>query len=235
MSFAAPGAAAPCRTITSDLMTWHKNATITCLVLATAALPARADNLLIWAPVKVSEQSYKATMGFCLPTEWETSAGADLALAAANGGAFLAGSQQAMLWGKISKVKVMPASASQLGADVRLDTLRGSGSLMLSRSRSWIFSETMDMQATRSIRLSYDAVDTRSTSVNALQALTLVYPWAGTSLSARVGISSVSGDLSSSVAINQNILPDLNLGATIPELGSSVQAGNISLNYQITW
>jgi hypothetical protein len=50
-----------------------------------------------------------------------------------------------------------------------------------------------------------------------------------------VGISSVSGDLSSSVAINQNILPDLNLGATIPELGSSVQAGNISLNYQITW
>jgi hypothetical protein len=55
------------------------------LLLLTAALislapSADADNLVIWTPVKVSENSYKATMGFRLPAEWETSAGADLGL-----------------------------------------------------------------------------------------------------------------------------------------------------------
>lgn len=64
---------------------------------AFTALPAQADNLLIWNPVQVSDQSYKATMGFRLPFEWETSAGADLGLAGTDGDAILPGSGQATL------------------------------------------------------------------------------------------------------------------------------------------
>ena len=46
--------------------------TILCAAWLAQMLPARADNLLIWNPVQVSDQAYKATMGFRLPFEWET-------------------------------------------------------------------------------------------------------------------------------------------------------------------
>ena len=198
-------------------------------------LPARADNLLIWAPVKVSDQSYKATLGFRLPAEWETSAGADIGLAAHKDGALMPDSEQATLWGTITKVRVTPAARAQQDVGVRVDTLRGSGSLMLSRSRSWILSDSLDMQSTRSVNVSYDAVNAQQTSVNASQALKLIYPWTGTSLSAGAGMIDFKGDFSTSVAVNQRILPNLNLSAAVTDPLSSGQASNVSVNYQLRW
>jgi hypothetical protein len=139
------------------------------------------------------------------------------------------------LWGTITKVRVTPAARAQQDVGVRVDTLRGSGSLMLSRSRSWILSGSLDMQSTRSVNVSYDAVNAQQTSVNASQALKLIYPWTGTSLSAGAGMIDFKGDFSTSVAVNQRILPNLNLSAAVTDPLSSGQASNVSVNYQLRW
>ncbi|MDM9627249.1 hypothetical protein QTL95_15180 [Rhizobium sp. S152] len=196
---------------------------------------ARADNLVIWTPVKVSDRSYKATMGFRLPMAWETSAGADIGLASTRSGALVPDSEQAALWGRISKVGVTPAARVEQAASVRVDTLRATASLMLSRSRSWIFSDSLDMQTTRSVNVSYDPVDTRQTSVTTSQALKLIQPWTGTSVSAGANFNNVSSAFTSSLVVSQNIVPNLDLTATVNDPGSADRSGNIRLNYNITW
>ncbi|PDT09233.1 hypothetical protein CO670_31985 [Rhizobium sp. J15] len=216
-------------------MTTFKIACILFSILPFVAAAAQADDLVIWSPAKLSDRSYKATMGFRLPAEWETSAGADLALASTKGGALLPDSEQAMLWGRISKTTVTPAGQSQQGARISVDTLRGSGALMLSRSRSWILSDSLDMQSSRSVSVRYDPVDARQSSVTASQALKLIYPWTGTSLSARAGVTNASGDFSSMVAVNQTILPNLNLDASVSNPFSPDEAGSVNLRYRVSW
>ncbi|MBB3594402.1 hypothetical protein FHX08_004806 [Rhizobium sp. BK529] len=210
---------------------------IACFVFALLPLanPVFADDLVIWSPVKVSTRSYKTTIGFRLPTEWETSAGADLALASNKSGAPLPDSGQAMLWGKLEKVSVTPGSRMQQDATVQVDTLRGSGALMLSRSRNWILSDSLDMQTTRTVSLGYNAQDVRQATVSASQAVKLIYPWTGTSISAGSSISDVSGDFSSTVAVSQNILPNLGLSASVSDPLSTGRTGNVNLNYQLRW
>ncbi|MGZ2504219.1 hypothetical protein ACVINI_004701 [Rhizobium beringeri] len=219
----------------SDLMTTSKIACILIAILPSLTAAARADDLVIWSPAKLSDRSYKATMGFRLPAEWETSAGADIALAATKGGAPLPDSEQAMLWGRITRTSVTPAGRSQQGASVSVDTLRGSGALTLSRSRSWILSDSLDMQSSRSISVQFDAVDARQASVTASQALKLIHPWTGTSLSAGTGVSNASGDFSSTVAVSQTILPNLNLDASMNNPFSGDEAGSVNLRYRVNW
>ncbi|MFA1623733.1 hypothetical protein ACDY96_13145 [Rhizobium mongolense] len=199
------------------------------------AFPAKADNLLIWAPVRVSEQSYKATMGFRLPFEWETSAGADLALASTDGEAIQPGSEQATFWGKITKASVTPAGNAQQDASLRIDTLRGSGSLMLSRSRSFILSDSLDLQTNRAVSVGYAAVETRQTSVTATQALKLIYPWTGTSISAGSSVTDFGKDFSSSVGVSQTVLPNLNLNASVTDPLSSGRSASVNVNYRVSW
>lgn len=128
-----------------------------------------------------------------------------------------------------------PESRSQQGASVSVDTLRGGGALTLSRSRSWILSDSLDMQSSRSISVQYDAVDARQASVTASQALKLIHPWTGTSLSAGTGVSNVSGDFSSTVAVSQAILPNLNLDASMNNPFSGDEAGSVNLRYRVNW
>ncbi|TAU28552.1 hypothetical protein ELI13_19870 [Rhizobium ruizarguesonis] len=229
------GAAALCQAKRSYFMTTFKIACILFAILPSLTAAARADDLVIWSPAKLSDRSYKATMGFRLPAEWETSAGADIALASTKGGAPLPGSEQAMLWGRITRTSVTPESRSQQGASVSVDTLRGSGALTLSRSRNWILSDSLDMQSSRSISVQYDAVDARQASVTASQALKLIHPWTGTSLSAGTGVSNVSGDFSSTVAVSQAILPNLNLDASMNNPFSGDEAGSVNLRYRVNW
>lgn len=213
-------------------------AKIACIVLVAVMVgmtPVRAEDLLIWSPQKLSDQSYKATMGFRLPMEWETSAGAEFALASTKGGALLADSEQATLWGRITRVSVTPASQSQQDVTMRLDTLRGNGSLIVSRSRSWILSNSLDMQTTRSVSVDYDAVDTRKASVALSQSLTLIQPWTGTSVSAGGGLNDFNGDFSGRLGLSQKILPNLDLSASVSDALSSSQASNVRVNYRLSW
>jgi len=199
------------------------------------ALPTKADNLLIWRPVRVSEQSYKATMGFRLPSEWETSAGADLALASAGGGTIQTDSEQATLWGKITKVRATPAGQAEQDASVRIDTLRGSGSLLLSRSRSFILSDSLDLQTSRFVSVGFDAVETRQASVTASQALKLIAPSTGTTFSAGGSVVDFGKDFSSSLGVSQNIFPNLNLSAGMTDPLSIDRSATVNVNYRVSW
>ncbi|MGO7869878.1 hypothetical protein AB9E15_11545 [Rhizobium leguminosarum] len=216
-------------------MTIFKTACILFAILPSLTAAAKADDLLIWSPAKLSDRSYKATVGFRLPAEWETSAGADIALASTKGGALLPDSEQAMLWGRITRTNVTPAGRSERGASVSVDTLRGSGALTLSRSRSWTLSDSLDMQSSRSISVQYDAVEARQASVTASQALKLIHPWTGTALSAGTGVSNASGDFSSTVGVSQAILPNLNLDASVSNPFSGGEAGSVNLRYRVNW
>lgn len=195
---------------------------------------AQADSLVIWNPVKVAPQTYKTTIGFRLPLAWETSAGADFGLGS-NRGVILPDSQQAMLWGKLSKENVTPASRFVQEVSVQVDTLRGTGALLLSRSRDWILSDSFDMETSRSLNIGYDMAGAQQASVNASQAVKLIYPWTGTSLSAQGTIADASGDVTTTLGFNQAILPNLNFSASLTEPLSGEQAGDVRLNYQVKW
>ncbi len=231
---APSGESSVCEFKTIDSMKQIKTA---CFVFALLpfANPASADDLFIWSPVKVSNRSYKTTVGFRLPMEWETSAGADLALASNKSGAPMPGSGQAMLWGRLEKVSVTPASRAQQDVTLQVDTLRGSGALMLSRSRSWILSDTLDMQTTRSVSVGYDAVDARQATVSASQAINLIHPWTGTSISAGSSVGNVNGDFSSTLGVSQTLFPNLGLNASVTDPLSTGRTGNINVNYQLNW
>lgn len=216
-------------------MTKRKTACFLFAVGLLAAGAAKGDNLLIWSPAKVSDRSYRATVGFRLPMAWETSAGADVGLASTKGGALLPDSRQATLWGKISKVNVTPAGQSERDVSLRVDTLRGSSQLLLSRSRSWILSESLDMESSRSVSIGYDALDTRQATMTASQALKLIHPWTGTSLSVNGNLNDTKGDFSSTVAVSQNILPTLNVNASVTNPLSTGRTGNVGLSYQLRW
>jgi hypothetical protein len=216
-------------------MTKQKIACFLFAVCLSAGGPARADDLLIWAPARTADRSYKATVGFRLPMAWETSAGADVALASTKGGALLPDSEQATLWGKIAKANVTPAGRSERDVSLRVDTLRGSGQLMLSRSRNWILSDSLDMQSSRSISIGYDAAETRQAAVTVSQALKLIHPWTGTSLSVNGSLDDVNGDFSSTVAVSQNILPTLNVNASLTDPLSADRTGNVGLSYRLRW
>ncbi|MEZ2126572.1 MULTISPECIES: hypothetical protein [unclassified Sinorhizobium] len=195
---------------------------------------AQADSLVIWNPVKVAPQTYKTTIGFRLPLAWETSAGADFGLGS-NKGAILPDSQQAMLWGKLLKENITPASRFVQEVSVQVDTLRGTGALLLSRSRGWILSDSFDMETSRSLNIDYDATGAQQASVNASQAVKLIYPWTGTSLSAQGTIADASGDVTTTLGFNQAILSNLNFSASLTEPLSAQPTGDVRLNYQVKW
>lgn len=211
--------------------------TISCIAAASlfAAMSAKADNLVIWAPEKTSDHSYKATLGFRLPMEWEPSAGADVALSTTKGGVPVPDSEQATLWGRISKVNATPAGQSQRDLSLRVDTLRGDSTIAVSGSQSWIVNDSLDMKATRSLSFDYHAAEERRGSVIASQALTLSHAWTGTSISAGGSFTDLGNDFSSSVGLNQQILPNLNFNATVTDPMSASEASNLSMNYQLNW
>ncbi|WP_286203017.1 hypothetical protein [Rhizobium lusitanum] len=143
---------------------------------ASLSQTAYAGDLLIWTPVKVAPRTYHTTIGFRLPMAWEMSAGADIGLGSAPGGKILSGSELATFWGKAVDDSRNFASKSRREVALRLDTLRGSGTLYLGRSRNWIVSKDLDMQTTHALNVNYGRAQSQSTSVTASQAVTIIFP-----------------------------------------------------------
>lgn len=71
--------------------------------------------------------------------------------------------------------------------------------------------------------------------MTASQALKLIHPWTGTSLSGGTGVSNASGDFSSTVGVSQTILPNLNLDASVSNPFSGGEAGSVNLRYRVQW
>ncbi|MEZ2222836.1 hypothetical protein [Rhizobium sp. RCC_161_2] len=196
---------------------------------------ADAGDLLIWTPVKVAPRTYQTTIGFRLPMAWEMSAGADIGLGSAPGGKILSGTELATFWGKAVDDSRNFASKSRREVAIRLDTLRGSGTLYLGRSRNWIVSKDLDLQTTRALNVNYVATQSQPTSVTASQGVTLIFPWTGTSISANGAVTDLKGAVSSTLAFNQPIAPNLNFTASVVDPLALTPAGNVNVNYRIKW
>ena len=211
--------------------------TFLCVLICTASLlqTAGASDLVIWSPAKVAPRTYQTTIGFRLPMAWEMSAGADIGLGSATGGKILSGSELATLWGKAVDDHSNFASKSRREVAVRLDTLRGSGTLYLGRSRNWILSENLDMQTLRSLNVSYVTTQAAPASVTASQAVTMIFPWTGTSISASGAVTDLNGAFSSTLAFKQPIAPNLNLTASLNDPLTLMPAGDVRVDYRIKW
>lgn len=208
-----------------------------CVVLGTMtiALPAKADGALIWAPVKVAPRVYQTTVGVKLPLAVDASAGADLGLGAGTGGNLLSDSQLATVWGKVVDSRHRLGTTDDRAVVLRIDTLRGNGGVSLSRSTSWSYSSDIDLQTTNSINLNYAADPSVSSSIDATQALTMTYPWAGTAVSASGTVQSTTGGVTGTVAVNQPIAPHLGFTASMADPLSSARAGDLRMNYRVKW
>ncbi|MDL2406892.1 hypothetical protein PY650_14725 [Rhizobium calliandrae] len=211
--------------------------TFLCVQLCTTPLfeTAGASDLVIWSPVKLAPRTYQTTIGFRLPMAWEMSAGADLGLAGAAGGKILRGSELATLWGKA--VDDRRSLAGQLRSEValRMDTLKGDGTLYLGRSQSWIFSKDIDMQTLGSLNLNYVATRAEPASVTASQGVTMIFASTGTSISASGAVKDRDGAFSSTLGFNQPIAPNLNLSASFNDPLTLTPTGDVRVDYRIKW
>lgn len=166
---------------------------------------------------------------------WEVSAGADIGLGGAAGGAILSGSELATLWGRAVDNHNNFASKSRREVAVRVDTVRGNGTLYLGRSRNWIVSKDLDMQTTRALNVNYMVAQGQPASVTASQAVTMIFPWTGTSISASGAVTDFKGAVSSTLAFNQPIVTNLNFTASLTDPLALTPAGNVNVNYRIKW
>ncbi|MBB5577971.1 MULTISPECIES: hypothetical protein [Rhizobium] len=196
---------------------------------------AYAGDLVIWSPVKVAPRTYHATIGFRLPMAWEMSAGADVGLGGAAGGTILTGSELATLWGRAVDDRSNFSGNSRREVAVRVDTLKGSGMMYLGRSRNWIFSQDIDMQMLRSLNVSYATTQAVPASITASQAVTIIFPWTGTSISASGEVTDAKDAFSSRFAFKQAVAPNLNLTASLTDPLTLTPAGNVRVDYRIKW
>ncbi|MET0747404.1 MAG: hypothetical protein ABWY49_04370 [Rhizobium sp.] len=197
--------------------------------------PAMADGALIWTPVKVAPRIYQTTLGVRLPLSIDASAGADFGLSTEPGGKLMSGSELATLWGKVADNRDTLAGKDERALVIRIDTLRGNGGVSLSRSKSWIYSADLDLQASRSLSLNYATTSNEPASVNATQALTMIYPWAGTAVSASSTVASDSGGVTGTLAFNQPLAANLDFTASIVAPLSTTATGDVQMRYQIKW
>lgn len=196
---------------------------------------AMADGALIWTPVRVAPRVYQTTVGVRLPLAVEASAGADLGLSTEQGGKLMSGSELATLWGKVTDSRNTLAGKDSRALVIRIDTLRGNGGVSLSQSKKWIYSQDLDLQASRSLNINYATTSGVPASVDLTQALTMTYPWAGTALSASSTVTSATGSLTGTVAFNQPIAPHLNLTASMADPLSATRSGDVRMRYNIKW
>jgi hypothetical protein len=196
---------------------------------------ALADGALIWTPVKVAPRVYQTTLGLQLPLAVDASAGADFGLSTEPGGRLLSGSELATLWGKVADHRDTLAGNDERALVIRIDTLRGNGGVSLSRSKSWIYSADLDLQASRSLSLNYATTSSEPASINATQALTMTYPWAGTAVSASSTVASDSGGVTGTLAFNQPIAANLDFTASVADPLSTTPTGDVQMRYQINW
>jgi hypothetical protein len=213
----------------------YSSTAMTLLAVNLSSSPARASDLLIWSPVKTAPRAYQTTVGFRIPMEWETSAGADLGLGGLPGGKIESGSELASLWGKIADDRNTFDGSVSREVAVRLDPLRSSSTLALSRSRNWIYSENIDLGVSHSLSINYAPNGNAATSVNASQALTMTYPWTGTAISASGTLTDMKGAFASSLAFDQPIAPNLSFNASLTDPMSPSKSGDLRINYQVKW
>ncbi|TXI05672.1 MAG: hypothetical protein E6Q76_10855 [Rhizobium sp.] len=206
-------------------------------LLASVSLPqlSKASDLMIWSPVKLAPRTYKTTVGFRLPMAWEMSAGVDLGLGGAASGRIVRDSRMATFWGMAVDDRRHFSTASRREVALRVDTVNGTGTLCLERSRTWSVSENLDMGTSRSLNVNYAGARNAANSVIATHAVSFAVPWTGTSISAIGNLKDVGSIFSSTVSLQQPLAPNLNLSASFADPQSLTPTGSMRLDYRIKW
>ncbi len=206
-------------------------------LLASVSLPpaAKASDLMIWSPVKLAPRTYKTTLGFRLPMAWEMSAGMDLGLGGAANGRIVRSSRLATFWGRAIDDHKRFSTVWRREVALRVDTVNGTGSLCLERSRSWAVWSNLDMSTSRSLNVNYAGARNAGNSVTATNAVTVAVPWTGTSVSAIGNLRDVGSMFSSTVSLQQPLTPNLNFSASFVDPQTLVPTGNLRVDYRIKW
>lgn len=206
-------------------------------LLASVSLPqaAKASDLMIWSPVKLAPRTYKATLGFRLPMAWEMSAGMDLGLGGAANGRIVRSSRLATFWGRAIDDHKRFSTVLRREVALRVDTVNGTGTLCLERSRSWAVWNNLDMSTSRSLNVNYAGARNAGNSIAATHAVTVAVPWTGTSISAIGNLTNTDSVFSSTVSLQQPLAPNLNFSASFADPQTFVPSGNFRIDYRIKW
>lgn len=206
-------------------------------LLASVSLPqaAKASDLMIWSPVKLAPRTYKATLGFRLPMAWEMSAGMDLGLGGAANGRIMRSSRLATFWGRAIDDHKRFSTVLRREVALRVDTVNGTGTLCLERSRSWAVWNNLDMSTSRSLNVNYAGARNAGNSIAATHAVTVAVPWTGTSISAIGNLTNADSVFSSTVSLQQPLAPNLNFSASFADPQTFVPSGNFRIDYRIKW
>lgn len=206
-------------------------------LLASVSLPqtAKASDLMIWSPVKLAPRTYKATLGFRLPMAWEMSAGMDLGLGGAANGRIVRSSRLATFWGRAIDDHKRFSTVLRREVALRVDTVNGTGTLCLERSRSWAVWSNLDMSTSRSLNVNYAGARNAGNSIAATHAVTVAVPWTGTSISAIGNLTNADSVFSSTVSLQQPLAPNLNFSASFANPQTFVPSGNFRIDYRIKW
>lgn len=206
-------------------------------LLASVSLPqaAKASDLMIWSPVKLAPRTYKATLGFRLPMAWEMSAGMDLGLGGAANGRIVRSSRLATFWGRAIDDHKRFSTVLRREVALRVDTVNGTGTLCLERSRSWAVWNNLDMSTSRSLNVNYAGARNAGNSIAATHAVTVAVPWTGTSISAIGNLTNAGSIFSSTVSLQQPLAPNLNFSASFADPQTFVPSGNFRIDYRIKW
>lgn len=209
-----------------------------CVLISVAgmSLTARADDgsRLIWSPSKTGDNAITMRMGLRLPSSMDVSTGADVAVSATKGGR-VSGGVPINLWGKVT-TDFGRKSAIVARRTVSLQVRAGAvaSSVMVETSRNRILTPQVDFETRRSLAVRCNRTERHCAEFDAAQSARLVFPLSATAVVAEGSFSSGSLDLSNSLAVEQKLLPNLNLRASVAQPVSKPR-GAVSVNYAFSW
>lgn len=193
-----------------------------------------ADSLLIWNPVKNSDTSYAARLGFRVPGWTFASAGVELGMNAASlGGPF---ALPVNVWGKLTAQSLQrPAEQFRRDIDVRMNAETGSGAAQLNDRRQLILTGDLDLSLSRHIALSYDAPGDTWSGLEVQQSLKLSSRETATSFAVRARAVQDFRRLGAGLTVEQGLGSGLRLSGELARTTDDATVKCVNLRYQMRW
>ncbi|OLP58417.1 hypothetical protein BJF93_16165 [Xaviernesmea oryzae] len=199
------------------------------LALPTASL-AEDRGRLIWSPEKTAERAFKLRVGVRLGEGGQASAGTDLAVSASRSGRIITDEPPVAVWGVISG---RSGSGDARRASVRVEARDGVGHADLTRSRTMIVSERVDLKLERVLSFDCNVYAGQCQAPLLDQTARLSAVGLGTAVIARSRLDAQRFDASQALGLEQK-LGKLRLGAEVVDLQDSPHA-NFSANMAFHW
>ncbi|MBP1882585.1 hypothetical protein [Sinorhizobium mexicanum] len=177
------------------------------------AASAADDDPLIWAPAKTGINAYRLRLGVRFPWRWNTTAGAEFSMGAAQSGKITPPAAPVRLWGALSHKSGRAATrSSQVSLD--FNALSGAGNVGAATARTWMVTPAVDAEVHRSIALQCNAYENRCVKPRLTQTARLTSPATRTSVVAQGELSADGINSVSRIGFEQKF-GNLQLGAAV--------------------